>query len=67
MKAVQTYRGDWVVQFPNGVSRPGVFADEGAALASMYLTADRLREIYVPMREGGQPLTIEQIHTAAKG
>ena len=64
MKAMQTYRGDWVVQFPNGVSRIGVFADEQAALDSMYLTADKLREIYVPMRNGGAPLTRDQIAAA---
>ncbi|NOX50674.1 MAG: hypothetical protein GXP16_09080 [Gammaproteobacteria bacterium] len=65
MKAVKTYRDDWVVQFPNGVSRPGVFEDEAAALASMYLTTDKLRGLYVPMRDGGAPLTVDQINCAA--
>lgn len=64
MKQVKTIRGDWVVQFPNGISRPGVFATEAAALASMYLTTSKLQEIYVPMCNGGKPLTEEQIKAA---
>ena len=64
MKPVQTYRGDWVVQFWDGTARPGVFDSEETAKQSMYLTAQKVQSIYVPTRDGGSPLTMAQILAA---
>lgn len=64
MKAVQTYRGDWVVQYLNGISRPGVFDSEQAALDSMHFTNEALQAIYTPMRNGGSPLTTSDLERA---
>jgi hypothetical protein len=64
MKALQHPRGDWVVQHDSGVTRPGVFDSEETANQSMYLTAQKLQSIYVPLRSGGSPLTMDQIKAA---
>lgn len=64
MEAVKHPAGYWVVQHASGVARPGTFDTEEAANQSMYLTAQKLQSIYVPIRNGGAPLTMEQIMAA---
>lgn len=64
MKAVQHPCGYWVVQHTSGVARPGIFDTEETANQSMYLPAQKLQSIYVPLRNGGSPLTMAQIMAA---
>lgn len=66
MEAIQHPRGDWVVKMSNGVMRPGVFDSKETAEQSMYVPAPTLQSIYVPMRDGGSPLTMDQIKAAMR-
>lgn len=62
MEPVQTYRGDWVVQFPNGDPRPGVFETESAANAAMYVPAPKIQAYFVR----GVPISEERIREIAR-
>ena len=64
MKAVEHPAGYWVVQHASGVARPGTFDTKETAEQSMYLTASKLQSMYVPIRNGGAPMTMQQIKAA---
>ena len=64
MEAIEHPAGYWVVQMSSGVMRPGTFDKKETAEQSMYLTAQKLQSMYVPIRNGGSPMTMAQIEAA---
>ena len=56
--ALQTHRGDWILaDRETGIAWAGVYETRRAALATVPLGPAKTRAIYLPMRDGGQPLS----------